>query len=628
MKAGVKSKIHSLLKNWVFWVLLITGFAIFIRSIPAWTNYGWGCDLGIYLGIAKKYVATGELFNTYTGWGGSYNYFPVLYAVTGFISGITGLDVSVVMPKIGPVFGGLTVLLFFFVVKEITGNRKIALLSSLILAVLPFHVYQTSHTYPLTVGHFFMMFSILLFLKYRKNIWFIFPLLISTFLLIMSHHLTTYFFLISLIMIVFVENAVRRDWTKHLKKDVFYILSASVLIFSYWAFIAIPVYEGFMRNSIAFGPIELGNNATIFLFYTFFVGSFLLIWLKRRFNVFIEKKEPPINHSVKRFLMVFIAWLGLVTIFSFVKIPTMNFSLNLETIVLTIPLMIVFCFFAAGFRSTYFIKNGAFVRGWFLAIIFSLVLSLTLSIGPLFPHRHFEYLDAPLAIVAAYGIRNIFLKFDYISLSSKIRSFFKISKYGKIKPDFHRIHVNRNIIYFTVLILLVMTNAFSVYSLHETLGQSHEQISAGDYSTIQTWMVENLDRNETVVASDHRLERIAESAGFNTTKDTTYDIWAAEDIEGCILELYGIGENYSRITHLVIDKSMVEKQVHIGIKREGVISIFMTNESYKKFGTQFFTLIHRNESEEIDIETGRPLEWTEVYKVNWDYIKKYTVSKK
>ena len=74
MVANPYSKQKKLLTNWVFWVLaLITGFAIFIRSLPAWTNAAWGCDFGIYLGLTKSVSETGMIFPAYSGWGSSYN---------------------------------------------------------------------------------------------------------------------------------------------------------------------------------------------------------------------------------------------------------------------------------------------------------------------------------------------------------------------------------------------------------------------------------------------------------------------------------------------------------------------------------------------------------------------------
>jgi len=131
-------------------------------------------------------------------------------------------------------------------------------------------------------------------------------------------------------------------------------------------------------------------------------------------------------------------------------------------------------------------------------------------------------------------------------------------------------------------------------------------------------MNENLDKNSTVAASDHRLERWIESTGFNTSKDETYNLWIAEDVSECIDELLGFGKNYSRITHVVIDDIMFNEVVHIGIRSEGVVSVFMTDESYNKFTQQPFELIYTEES--FNLDTDERLRWTEVYQINWSYI--------
>ena len=65
MEANIIIKLRELIRNWVFWVIIITIAAIIIRSIPAWTNAAWGCDFGIYLGLTKSFVESGELYNHY-----------------------------------------------------------------------------------------------------------------------------------------------------------------------------------------------------------------------------------------------------------------------------------------------------------------------------------------------------------------------------------------------------------------------------------------------------------------------------------------------------------------------------------------------------------------------------------
>jgi len=244
MRINVAGRLNAIAKHWVFWLILITTLAIVLRSIPAWTNAAWGNDFGIYYGLTNELVESGELYNPYDGWGGSYQYFPVLYAITGFAHWITGIDVLTLMPKIAPIFGGLTVVILYFLVYELVKKRNVALLSAAFLSVASVHVYQTSHAAPLTMGHFFMLLSLYFFVKYTKNLKYALPLLFSTILLIMSHHLTTYFYLLSLVSIVLLKS-VGTD-LKDLRREILYLSACSAMTFLYWIFVATPVFYDFM----------------------------------------------------------------------------------------------------------------------------------------------------------------------------------------------------------------------------------------------------------------------------------------------------------------------------------------------------------------------------------------------
>ena len=608
-------KPREIVKNWYFWIIVVTALAIIIRSIPAWINAAWGCDFGIYYGLTKSLVENQDLFNPYSGWGSSYQYFPVLYAITGGMHWLTGVDVLTIMTKIAPIFGGLSVLIFYFVIYELLGDKKKAFLSMLLFAVMPFHVYQTSHASPLTVGHFFMMLSLYFFIKYRQDTRYIIPLSISTILLVMSHHLTTYFYLISLLMIVFVENASIREWASSLKKDVVYIILASGIIFSYWMIVATPVYESFMKSGLKLGSIHISSQYMILLFYLGVFLMFGIIWLKRKLNLFREKKKPSVKSAVLKFSLTMIICLSAMAFFSFVKLPWTNFSFTFLSIVYSIPLLLVFGFAIAGFRYVGLEKNGHFIRGWLLAIVFSFVFSIVTNSAALFPHRHLEYMMAPLSIIAIFGISAIFLNLRYEKISSftnKIRSTKKPAIYFFKKSSLLQ---KRNIIYLAVILFLVTANAISVYPSHVALNASYEVITDEDLACID-WMERNLDKNRTVIASDHRLARVTEAVGFNTTVDEASIIWVAEDFVDCLFELEGIGKNYSRITHVLIDDILTERVVHVGF---GEI-FYMTNESYEKFSNQPFELVYRNATINPDTEEES---WTEVYKVNWAYIEEY-----
>ena len=642
------TKPKGLLHNWVFWLILISGLAIIIRSIPGWLHAAWGCDFGIYYGITKSVAQSGILFPTYSGWGSSYNEFPVLFTINAFAHRITGIAIIDLMPKLTPIFGGLSVLIFYFVARKLIDNKKIALLCTIFFAFMPFHVYQTSHASPLTMGHFFMMLSLYLFLKYRENTKYIIPLLISTMLLIMSHHLTTYFYLISLIGIVFAENASRKEWTLTLKKDFLYVIIVSALTFIYWASVAKTVYESFIRTGFSIGGVRLESIYVIIIFYVLLAFLFgigvritrrlndyivkfkttvkspilkFFIWTIYSINPFAKKRWPSARSRLLIFFVVLIAILGSMFYFTTTKMPWVGFSFTNLSIVYALPLTVAIAFGIAGTRYTWYMKNGLFIRGWIIAIAISFIFMLATNNRTILPHRHLEYIMAPLAILTVLGIGGIFSDPFYKGLFSNLKN--RKDIYVRYISNKITIIYKNRLISFLVIVILVTSLAGTTYEVHKLLDRSWEEITTEDIASFD-WMNSTLNKNTSVIASDHRLERMIESYGFNTTKDEMIVLWSAEHISEYVDELIGVGKNYSRITHILVDDIMKNRGVHIGPK-EGVFrTIYMTNDtwnaSYEKFKKQPFELVYVNQSVNINEETLEPIHWAEVYRINWTYI--------
>jgi hypothetical protein len=224
---------------------------------------------------------------------------------------------------------------------------------------------------------------------------------------------------------------------------------------------------------------------------------------------------------------------------------------------------------------------------------------------------------APLSILIVFGIGGIFSDPNYKGLLTNLKSKKDVVvsyTSGKIK-----IPQKKRIIQLSVMIILVLSLASTTYVVHKALEASDERITIQDINTIE-WMAENLDKNTSMIASDHRLSRMVEAHGFNTSKDETTEVWEAEKLDEYINELIGIGKNHSRITHIIIDDIMKNDVVHVHF---GLIR-YMTNETwtaaYDKFLNQPFEMIYRNETIEADSDTQEPLHWTEIYEVNWTYI--------
>jgi hypothetical protein len=588
-----KIQLRGLVKTWYFWLLVITGIAILVRSIPAWTNAAWGGDFGIYYGITSRFVQNQQIFNEYNGWGGMYNYFPVLYIFSALGHWLTGLNLLWIMPKIAPVFGGLTVFIFYFIVAEVTKRRDLALLSSLFLSVIPFHVYQTSHAAPLTMGHFFMMLSIFLFVKYMSNKKYLIPLLVSTVFLIMSHHLTTYFYLITIFLIV--------------HRDVAYVTTASALTFTYWIFIATPVFSTFISNGLS-----IESYVVILLFYVLFFGLlFSISILKRTRPAILRNIRTKFlfdeGHSKKRALLYFA--LGVLVIISgeivflFVNFPVSGIRLKPLSILYSLPMVLFIGFGCMGVEYLHSVKNRWFFQAWLCAILISFLYSLVTVNETLFPDRHVEYLTVPACLFAAVGAMNFFKKRPqllHLSLKNPLPS-----------PSIQ-----------VLLVLavsgLVFSNAVAVYPVYTSLDWMDESIPDQTVNAIN-WIKENCNQSTTVVATDLRLSKMLWAEGINTTFEGTNTTWTGNTWVSCIAD-FRPNQNHNRVTYVLIDDVMRDTSVNVRV----LYSLYMTNDSYLKFKQEPFQMAYRNVTVNQNQEE---IHWAEVYQVNWTFINQYLIVK-
>ena len=591
-------------KNIAIILSLIVAFAIFIRLLPSLLYGAWGNDLGIYYYIVKKMVESKHIFISYTGWGSSYNLFPILYIFAILTHALLGIDILKALLFVGPIFGGGCSLLIYLIAREINVPKNVALLSSIILAVMPVHAYQTSHSAPLSVGHFFFLLSILFYIKSHKSRKWIPPLLFSTLLLILSHHLTTYMYLITILAITIWKNLING---KNEKESILYLLYASTLTFLYWGFIATPVYHNFMKGNV-FG-YTLNSIHIIAMWY------FLLFII-----AFLSMKEWKIPYKIKIKAsngMLFIFGFAIAILSALIGQLFRIHTLTLQFLLWSIPTALSVGFATIG----WFNSKDEYTHPWLLAIIISLFASFFFNFHSLIPERHIEYMCEPLSIFASYGI---------------------VASISKIKLPF-KIHLPRHAPTGVVVGVLIVANAVSIYPMGEHAANIGEGIPDVTLNAIN-WMMGNVSKNLSI-ATDHRIGMLLFANGFNTTYDRLgktwypHKIWMAESWENCSDELNGIQENqsYGRIYYVVIDDIMEKYGVFTG-KGE---TIELKNESIEKFEKEPFILIYRNCSykgtpppkinDTIDYmdrhnETfmKNVLHWVEVYKIDWKYIENET----
>ena len=131
-------------------------------------------------------------------------------------------------------FGSLTILVFYFFVKELFQNSQLALIASFILAISPFHLHYSRQQFETTVALFFILTGLLFLLKAREKIKFIFialPFFVFSFFL----YNTPLFITPPLLFLCFL--LFKSDYFKKAKNKLFIFLFVALLglgWFSYW----------------------------------------------------------------------------------------------------------------------------------------------------------------------------------------------------------------------------------------------------------------------------------------------------------------------------------------------------------------------------------------------------------
>jgi 4-amino-4-deoxy-L-arabinose transferase-like glycosyltransferase len=573
--------------------------AVVIRSFPGWIYPAWGNDYGIYFGITQDFVDNPQFFRPYSGWGTSYVYFPVLYATTAAVHGLTGLDVAFLMPKVAPVFGGLTILIIYLIVKNLFRHREAALLAAAFLAANPFQLYQTSHAAPMTMGHFFLCLSVLFFIMQRKDRFWTGPLYISTALLIGSHHLGTYFYILFVFTALVWRNLQSKEWTENLKEELFYFLATVTLTFCYWILIATPVFRADFASAL-----PIGSWTTVGLFYVLVAAVFAAIpFLRRseRFRRFTAWKlwwPTPREDAVKVGATV-AACVAFSAVFTFIPIYGSNFTFLPAATLFLMPLFFVLGLSVVGYRYLDRFPDRGYVKAWLLSTTASFLFAVVTRNQAIYSFRHLEYFAYPLSMLAGVAAWEMW---GYLGPGAGCR----VPGAGSKKPP-GRWTPGRK--WFAIgLVALVLASGGTAYSVQSTTSQYEESISPEVFGAAD-WMKENVHTNLSV-ASDHRVSQIIWSRGFKVTSDEAYWIFFAEDWTGALGELNGTGKTYGKVGFVVIDDVMREKGVQSNLNETPRP---ITDRYYAKFSQEPFDLLYRSQSADGS-------KWAEVYSVDWEYI--------
>ncbi len=635
-------KIPDLQKHWRIYLLAITVFAILIRSIPTWIYSAWGTDFGIYYSITIEFLdKKNPLYEYPAVWGSSgYGSFPMLYSIILIAHLITHLPPQELLLRIPPIIGGLSVIPLFLLASKLTGSKKIGLVAAALLAINPVHVFQTSMPYLLTVGHLFMLFSLYFFLTWIKERKYFLLLVLSSIALLLSHHLTNYIFIISVVGISFIGGLFGFISKDKVKNAFLFIIPFTTLTFIYWI-LRVPGMRYFLTSPFNYAiPWYIVAVAGLILFLLLYLIA-MKFTLPFQGNFLLKLERIKISHAFAAFMVI-----SLLIFIILAVVGLRGYYIPFISIIYSLPFMLTIGLMGVGATRIRKYRGFCFMGSWILAITASMLFGLV-TWASIEPWRHVEYLMEPLSIVGAIGLYEVF-KSDVFK-KVYIRKRIKVTLEAPLYRMSHRLSaespfgvegpvpipsaravrdpvvyeetlpIGKNIqiiLVFSVVFIILMSGITAFPFMNEVHHSSAQGVSSVVMSGID-WLAKNGDKNYTV-ATNHLVGTIIAAYGFSSSFEYNYKLWNSTNWTDCIDELQGLNGTYPPIGYVIITKNMYEVGVFGYNNSANPLEppVIMGEEGYEKFHHEPFELLFRN-------ATANNEDWVEVYKVNWDYIQEY-----
>ncbi|MCK4366509.1 MAG: hypothetical protein KAW84_01005 [Thermoplasmata archaeon] len=495
-------------KSIAFALLAVFIFSMFLRLFPLTRCLFWGADIGEYYHISSQLVADGSIPGTYGGWGFAYPSFPGMEIVVA-VSSLLGMELSMSLSVAIPVLASLVVFPVFLITTETTGDARAGLIAAAFIAVVMPHVYATSHPMPASMGDLLFAACLLLFLKWLRNPKFGFLLFPVTLVLIVTHHLSTYFLLITLVFGVFLVQLLRNKTSKEvLTRELAYVLFTAVMAALFWFAWAPGFVEGVVSSeSVFLSPLLFG------LLIVALTAGVFIVYAKRKLLPNLVLRYPTYRRAVVTLTVVFLISLSILLVNALVVVPGTTINLTPDVAILFLPLVLFISFAGPGSRPISFNRGGVYPFAWTLAISVSTLAGLAISSEALLPYRHMEYLMLPVAVLAGLGV---------------------VHAFGLIHFTGNR---RRAGLAAAVALGLVATNAAVAYPPRDLMGGWEESIKP-EVVSLALWTGEH---TVGLVAADHRVSTVLFGfGGVDATWDTVTLVFHAEDFEGAREELESV----------------------------------------------------------------------------------------
>ncbi len=409
--------------------LLLAGLClllVFVALEPYLSFAVFGSDSGEYYRLTSDLVTSGTLPTgaAYTGWGTAYPDFPGIYLLAGAGAGALGVDAFSALTVIIPVVSVLSVLPLFLLFRRLYPNDLVALLGAGFASVAMPRMFSIAHPAPLALGDFLAVAALWLLLETRRdNRWFL-PLALTSGALIVTHHLSSYFFAVSALGGILLLELWRPGlWSRRFPtRELGFVAAFLTATFAYWFYGAPTFVQNVLTPSLgnrtyvgfaAFEALALCAVAAV---------GFIVRARRSRFRSRRRWVRLPSDRSLARdagALAVII--FGAIAIILVVPVPGTGQTTSPLAILWFAPVLGLGILCAGSRRALTFARLGPLALTWTGAIGLSAAAMVVLSgVGSaahstdlanlssdISPARHIEYLLIPAGLLVAVGLARL-----------------------------------------------------------------------------------------------------------------------------------------------------------------------------------------------------------------------------
>lgn len=526
------------------WLLGAACVLVFLALEPLLSFALFGSDTGEYYILTATLVSTGHFapqFPVYQGWGSAYPDFPGMFALGGSVSGSLGVDPLSALVYTIPILGALSVFPVFLLFRKVFQHDLIALLGAAFAGVAMPRMYILAHPAPQALGDLFVVAALWMYVEGRRDRRWYVPLALTSGALIVTHHLSSYFFLLAALgSVVFLELWRPGAWAHRFPtRELAFAAGFAVVMLVFWfyyapRFLTITVSQvGFLKDLSAPAFIAAAIVGVVVL-------GLLISARRRRTAARGGHARFPSDRSVLTEIVIIGAGItaGLALLLV-VPLPPGNQHTTAGELLYFAPYYLPLALTAGTRRLLSLSRLGSFAIAWVAVLALSVAVAFGVpSVGAiLIPSRHVEFLAIPIGLLLAVGLgRWIARAQDHRGRPAVIAGA-------------------------CVAVLLLAANAAIIYPPQADFGGFQEGLTHPDQA-LWLWAGIGLAPG-TVVASDHRLSSMLFGFdGLPATWDSTPGLFIGSSWATASSELHASG---APIQPRVVDAVAVDAVMHSGV---------------------------------------------------------------